>query len=483
MIEAIIFDFDGVIAESMDVKREAFRELFKEHREKVDEIERFHMDNGGMSRYDKFRYIYKNILGRELSRERFEKLCASFHELVVDKVVEAPFVKGAREVLDRSLGRYPMYIVSGTPEDEINEIVKRRGLNKYFIGIYGSPAGKAESINKILGENGYNRKKTLFIGDSKNDLQAAQETGVTFIARVAGQRQEWSDSGYVSRVMPDLEGLKEILNVRGEKMKLVIQVPCYNEEKTLPLTLKDLPKSIRGIDEIETLVINDGSTDMTEKAASRGGADHTLNLPVRSGLAEAFRSGIEKSLELGADIIVNTDGDNQYCGEDIAKLVEPILSRKAEIVIGCRDMKTIEHFSPVKRSLQNLGSKVVRKFSGTDIPDTTSGFRAYSREAALRLNVFSSSTYTLESIIQAGRQEIPITHVQIRTNEKLRESRLIKSIPSYLMKSTATILRIYLMYEPLKTFFTIGMIFIIPGILLVLRFLYFHFTACRSGLI
>ncbi|MGB2631139.1 MAG: glycosyltransferase family 2 protein, partial [Candidatus Omnitrophota bacterium] len=184
-----------------------------------------------------------------------------------------------------------------------------------------------------------------------------------------------------------------------------------------------------------------------------------------------------------ADIIVNTDGDNQYCGEDIAKLVEPILSRKAEIVIGCRDMKTIEHFSPVKRSLQNLGSKVVRKFSGTDIPDTTSGFRAYSREAALRLNVFSSYTYTLESIIQAGRQEIPITHVQIRTNEKLRESRLIKSIPSYLMKSTATILRIYLMYEPLKTFFTIGMIFIIPGILLVLRFLYFHFTACRSGLI
>ena len=265
-------------------------------------------------------------------------------------------------------------------------------------------------------------------------------------------------------------------------MKLIIQIPCHNEEKTLPVTLKDLPKKINGIDKIEVLVINDGSRDATVKVAKDNGVDHIVDLPVKSGLAEAFRRGIEKSLEFGADIIVNTDGDNQYFGGDIPKLVEPILNKKYEIVIGCRDMNAIRHFSFVKRVLQGMGSRVVRKFSGTDIPDTTSGFRAYSRDAALKINIFSSYTYTIESIIQAGRQEIPIGHVDIRTNEKLRESRLIKSIPTYITRSVATILRIYLMYEPLKTFMVIGSIFIIPGLLLVLRFLYFYLTAGRSGL-
>jgi len=266
-------------------------------------------------------------------------------------------------------------------------------------------------------------------------------------------------------------------------MKLIIQIPCFNEEKTLPLTLKDLPAEIEGIDVIETLIIDDCSTDRTVETAKEKGVDHVLTLPVRSGLAEVFKKGMERALELGADIIVNTDGDNQYRGEDIKKLVRPIMEGKAEIVIGCRDMKAIKHFSFLKKILQRLGSRIVRKFSGTDIPDTTSGFRAYSREAALRVNIFSSYTYTLESIIQAGRQEIPITHVGIRTNEKLRESRLIKSIPSYIVRSTATIVRIYMMYEPLKTFLGIGLVFMVPGVALVLRFLYFNFTSGRSGLI
>jgi glycosyltransferase involved in cell wall biosynthesis len=266
-------------------------------------------------------------------------------------------------------------------------------------------------------------------------------------------------------------------------MKLIIQIPCHNEEKTLSVTLRDLPAQIEGITAIETLVVDDGSTDSTMEVAKKEGVSHILSLPCRKGLAEAFSKGLEKALELGADIIVNTDGDNQYKGQDIPKLVRPIVEGKADVVIGCRDMRAIAHFSFIKKTLQGLGSKMVQKFSGTDVPDTTSGFRAYSREAALRCNIFSSYTYTLESIIQAGREGIPITHVDIGTNEKLRESRLIKSIPSYIFRSIVTMLRIYLMYEPLKTFLRIGIVLIVPGILLVLRFFYFYFTAGRSGLI
>jgi len=264
-------------------------------------------------------------------------------------------------------------------------------------------------------------------------------------------------------------------------MKLIIQIPCYNEEKTLPLTLRDLPKSIKGIDEIETLVINDGSEDSTVEVAKKAGVSHILDLPLRSGLAEAFRRGIERSLELGADIVVNTDGDNQYRGADIAKLVKPIIDKRSEIVIGCRDILNIEHFSLTKKILQKVGSYVVRRLSNTDIPDTTSGFRAYSRDAALRLNVFSTYTYTLETIIQAGRKEIPISYVEISTNQKLRESRLIKSIPSYVLRSTSTLLRIYLMYEPLRSFFKIGLVPISISTILIIRFLISHFTRLQGG--
>ncbi|MFA6635556.1 MAG: glycosyltransferase family 2 protein [Candidatus Omnitrophota bacterium] len=264
-------------------------------------------------------------------------------------------------------------------------------------------------------------------------------------------------------------------------MKLIIQIPCYNEEKTLPLTLKDLPRSIEGIDEIKTLIVNDGSTDSTVEVAKENNVDHIVDLPYKRGLAEAFRRGIEKSLELGADIIVNTDGDNQYKGEDIEKLVKPILDKRSEIVIGCRNMPEIKHFSIIKKTLQGLGSHMVRRFSRTNIPDTTSGFRAYSREAALKMNVFSNYTYTLETIIQAGRKEIPITHVDIRTNEKLRESRLIKSIPAYIIRSIATMLRVYLMYEPMKFFVQAGSLILFLGGLLGARYLYFFLFGAKRG--
>lgn len=264
-------------------------------------------------------------------------------------------------------------------------------------------------------------------------------------------------------------------------MKLIIQIPCFNEENTLPLTLRDLPKHIPGIDKIEILVINDGSTDKTVQVAASNGVNHILNFPRKQGLANAFKCGLDKCLELGADIIVNTDGDNQYFGPDIENIVRPILEKKADIVIGRRDIEAIKHFSFVKKLLQRFGSHMVKKLSRVDIPDATSGFRAYSREAALRLNVFSTYTYTIEVIIQAGKKGIPITSVPIRTNAKLRESRLIKSIPSYIIRSVATMLRIYLMYEPLKTFLNIGLMLIVPGALFVARFLYFYFTNGRSG--
>jgi glycosyltransferase involved in cell wall biosynthesis len=264
-------------------------------------------------------------------------------------------------------------------------------------------------------------------------------------------------------------------------MKLVVQIPCFNEETTLPITVRDIPRTIEGINNVEILVIDDGSTDHTIKIAEKLGIDHIIRFNKNKGLARAFTAGLEASIKLGADIIVNTDADNQYKGEDIPKLVKPILDGKADIVVGDRRVNTIKHFSPTKKVLQRLGSWVLRKLSGTNIPDVTSGFRAYSRDAALRLNIVSPFTYTLESIIQAGKKHITIAHVPIRTNEKLRESRLFKSIPDYIKRSVVTIIRMYTMFQPLRVFFYVGILLFFFGSLGILRFLYFYYTGGGAG--
>ncbi|MFQ5648744.1 MAG: glycosyltransferase family 2 protein [bacterium] len=264
-------------------------------------------------------------------------------------------------------------------------------------------------------------------------------------------------------------------------MKLIIQIPCLNEEGTLPLTIKDLPKQIEGIDEIETLIIDDGSTDRTTAVARELGIDHVVRHRNNKGLAEAFMTGLDACLRLGADIIVNTDGDNQYNADSIKDLIAPILSGQADMVVGDRQVNGIPHFSFLKKRLQVLGSWVVQHVSGTEIPDTTSGFRAFSREAALRLNVISGFTYTLETIIQAGKSNIAITHVPVKTNEKLRESRLFGSIPRYIKRSAATIFRIYTMYEPLKTFSMVGAGIFLTGLLVSSRFLYFYLIGDGGG--
>jgi glycosyltransferase involved in cell wall biosynthesis len=264
-------------------------------------------------------------------------------------------------------------------------------------------------------------------------------------------------------------------------MKLIIQIPCFNEAETLPLTIADLPRQVPGFDAVEFLVIDDGSTDGTADVAREHGVDHILQLPQNRGLAYAFNAGLERALNLGADVIVNTDGDNQYRGEGIADLVRPILEGRAEMVVGDRRVDTIKHFSWMKKCLQKMGSWVVRWASGTDIPDSTSGFRAFSRDVALQLTVYSAHTYTLETIIQAGKKGIVITHVPIATNEKLRESRLIRSIPGYVVNSAITILRILLMYEALRIFLTIGAVLFGLGTLLVLRFLYYFLIGEGQG--
>ena len=264
-------------------------------------------------------------------------------------------------------------------------------------------------------------------------------------------------------------------------MKLFIQIPCYNEAETLPATLADLPEKIEGIDEIEVLIIDDGSTDDTARVAREHGVKHIVRLTKNKGLANGFVAGLDACLRLGADIIVNTDADNQYVGEDIAKLVQPILKGEAEVVIGDRNTRGIEHFSWSKKKLQALGSWVVRQVSDTTVPDATSGFRALSREAALQMNVVSRFTYTLETIIQAGKKNLAISDVKIRTNKKTRESRLFKSNWSYIKQSVATIARIYTMYEPLKTFSYIGAVIFGLGVIVGLRFLYYYFTAGGAG--
>jgi len=264
-------------------------------------------------------------------------------------------------------------------------------------------------------------------------------------------------------------------------MKLIVQIPCFNEEETLPITVKDIPRNIKGIDKVEVLVIDDGSTDRTSEVAKELGVEHIVRFNRNKGLAKAFSAGLDACLKLGADIIVNTDADNQYKGEDIPKLIKPILEGKADIVVGDRQIDTIKDFSFMKKKLQKIGSLVVRHVSGTDIPDATSGFRAFSREAALNVNVLSPFTYTLETIIEAGNKGMVIIGVPIRTNPKCRESRLYKNIGQYIVRSIITMIRIYTMYQPLKTFFYVGGLVFFAGFLLGLRFLYFYLIGNGAG--
>jgi len=264
-------------------------------------------------------------------------------------------------------------------------------------------------------------------------------------------------------------------------MKLIIQIPCYNEAKYLPITLKDLPKKIQGIDKIETLIIDDGSTDNTAEVAKENGVDHIIQFRGHRGLAAGFSAGLEACLLHGADIIVNTDADNQYRGEDIPKLIEPILKGEADFVIGDRQTQDIQHFSWIKKKLQKWGSTVVKFLSKADVPDAPSGFRAISREAALKINVLSDFSYTLETLIQAGNTGLSVKSVPIRTNEQMRDSRLFTNLFTFLKRSGSTILRSYTMYKPLKIFSVLALIFFILGLIPGIRFLYFVYIGQPQG--
>lgn len=264
-------------------------------------------------------------------------------------------------------------------------------------------------------------------------------------------------------------------------MKLVIQIPCYNEEGVLPITLDALPKSIKGIDEIEVLIINDGSIDRTVEVAKNYGVKHFVDMPHNCGLARAFIAGLNKSLEIGADIIVNTDADNQYCANDIEKIVEPILQSRADIVIGARPVSEIKHFSLLKKFLQNLGSSVMRIISSTQVQDAPSGFRAFSRNAAAQLNVFDNYTYTLETIIQSKAKGLIIESVPINTNPELRKSKLMKNMFEYIRRSIFTMIRMFIIYRPFRFFAILAGLFLFLGILLGLRFLYFYLFSTGTG--
>jgi glycosyltransferase involved in cell wall biosynthesis len=255
-------------------------------------------------------------------------------------------------------------------------------------------------------------------------------------------------------------------------VKLVIQIPCLNEEDQLPKTLADLPRTVDGFDEVEILVIDDGSTDATVDVARAHGVDHIVKLTNNKGLASAFQAGLDAALKIGADVIVNTDADNQYSAADLPALVRPILDGTADMVIGDRDVMSIEHFSGTKKRLQKLGSWVVRQASGTEVPDATSGFRAYNREAALGLVVVSKFTYTLESLIQAGKSLTAVGHVKVRTNEKMRESRLFASTWSYIRRNMVAIFRIYTGWEPLRVFSTLAAVLMVGSFAALSPFLY-----------
>ena len=264
-------------------------------------------------------------------------------------------------------------------------------------------------------------------------------------------------------------------------MKLIIQIPCYNEEEMLPFTLSQLPKHIDGIDEIEILISDDGSTDRTVEVAKECGVHHIVTSTHHRGLAKTFTTGLQEAVKKGADIIVNTDADNQYCAEDIEKLVKPILEKKADIVIGARPINEIKQFSKLKKFLQFVGSKVVSLISSTPTDDVPSGFRAFSKDAALALNVFDNYTYTIETVIQSKTKGLHILSVPIRVNEVHRKSRLVKNIFSYIQKNSFTILRMFIIYRPFRFFAIIGGILLSVGLLLLLRFLYFYLIGTGNG--
>lgn len=264
-------------------------------------------------------------------------------------------------------------------------------------------------------------------------------------------------------------------------MKLIVQIPALNEEGTIAETIRAIPRRIPGISSVQVMVIDDGCTDRTPEVARQAGADHVLQMSSHVGLARAFSAGIEEALMLGADIIVNTDADNQYCADDIPKLLRPILDRRAQIVIGSRPIREIDSFSPLKKALQRLGSWVVRKASGSDVPDAPSGFRAYSRDAAARLCVINTYTYTLETIIQAGRKNIPMTSVPVRVNRVTRPSRLFRGTAEYVGRSAKTILRVFVIYAPLRFFMALAALVALPGLGGIVRFLYFYVTDGGAG--
>ena len=264
-------------------------------------------------------------------------------------------------------------------------------------------------------------------------------------------------------------------------MKLIVQIPCYNEEATLPQTLADIPRQIEGIDEVEVLIVDDGSSDNTVAVAESHGVEHIIRHKNNQGLARAFKTGLEASIRKGADIIVNTDGDNQYRGRYIADLVAPILAGQADIVIGDRQVSANQHFSKIKRGLQALGSFVVRRLSQTDVPDAVSGFRAITRSAAIGMNILSPFSYTIEMLIQAGQRKLAIVSVPIETNAPTRNSRLFKTVPHFLQKSLTTMVRAYTMYHPLRMFFLLGTILMIVGAIPVARFLYFVVVGEGTG--
>lgn len=279
----------------------------------------------------------------------------------------------------------------------------------------------------------------------------------------------------------EISPLKSEQACESSLKKLIIQIPCLNEAESLPTTLRELPRYVDGFDVVEWLVIDDGSTDGTVDVALRHGVDHIVKLEHNQGLARAFMAGIERSLKLGADVIINTDADNQYSASCIPALVQPILEKRALIVVGTRPVSQIKHFSPIKKSLQRLGSWVVKIVSGTQIDDAPSGFRAIHRDAAIRLNVFNPYTYTLETIIQAGHKGIPIISVPITVNDYLRPSRLISSIPNYIQRSLITIFRIFIIYKPLRFFWSLSILFAIPAMIVFLRFMIFYAQGHGQG--